>query len=191
MESNRWRILKKFATKLYPMSIAKRQTFSKFFYHYLPYISWVDVIYLTCLVFLKSPWWLVWIFCAPTPLPENIKLRKWVEKYFMARQYMSKIFRDHKKNPRTHLPTYLMYGPILSELSDSSSELLKGRFSCIFYDAGINCIFFNICLFILCIAFCYRLEYLLVLNSTILIIILEKKVIFASTRRTLLAKVYF
>ena len=157
------------------MSIAKRQTFSKIFYHYLPYISWVDVIYLTCLVFLKSPWW----------------LRKWFEKYFMARQYMSKIFRDHKKNPRTHLPTYLMYGPILSELSDSSSELLKGRFSCIFYDAGINCIFFNICLFILCIAFCYRLEYLLVLNSTILIIILEKKVIFASTRRTLLAKVYF
>ena len=28
----------------------------------------VDVIYLTCLVFLKSPWWLGWIFCAPTPL---------------------------------------------------------------------------------------------------------------------------
>ena len=39
-----------------------------YFYHYLPYICWVDVIYLTCLVFLKSPWWLVWIFCAPTPL---------------------------------------------------------------------------------------------------------------------------
>ena len=32
----------------------------------LPYICWVDVIYLTCLVLLKSPWWLVWIFCAPT-----------------------------------------------------------------------------------------------------------------------------
>ena len=29
------------------------------FYHYLPYICWVDVIYLTCLAFLKSPWWLV------------------------------------------------------------------------------------------------------------------------------------
>ena len=39
-----------------------------YFYHYLPYICWVDVIYLTCLVFLKSPWWLVWIFCAPTSL---------------------------------------------------------------------------------------------------------------------------
>ena len=39
-----------------------------YFYHYLPYICWVDVIYLTCLVFLKSPWWLVWIFCALTPL---------------------------------------------------------------------------------------------------------------------------
>ena len=38
------------------------------FYHYLPYICWVDVIYLTCLVFLKSPWWLVWVFCAPTHL---------------------------------------------------------------------------------------------------------------------------
>ena len=35
------------------------------FYHYLSYIWWVDVIYLTCLVFLKSPWFLVWIFCAP------------------------------------------------------------------------------------------------------------------------------
>ena len=37
-----------------------------YFYHYLPYICWVDVIYLTCLAFLKSPWWLVWIFCTPT-----------------------------------------------------------------------------------------------------------------------------
>ena len=45
-----------------------------YFYHYLPYICWVDVIYLTCLVFLKSPWWLVWIFCVPTPL--KIKLGK-------------------------------------------------------------------------------------------------------------------
>ena len=27
----------------------------KCFYHYLPYICWVDVIYLTCLAFLKSP----------------------------------------------------------------------------------------------------------------------------------------
>ena len=42
--------------------------FLKIFITILPDICWVDVIYLTCLVFLKSPWWLVWIFCAPTPL---------------------------------------------------------------------------------------------------------------------------
>ena len=39
-----------------------------YFYHYLSYICWVYVIYLTCLVFLKSPWWLVLMFCAPNPL---------------------------------------------------------------------------------------------------------------------------
>ena len=66
---------KKIVTKLYLVSIAKdpsirikmHQTFFFYFYHYLPCICWVDVIYLTCLVFLKSPWWLVWIFCVPTP----------------------------------------------------------------------------------------------------------------------------
>ena len=42
-----------------------------YFYHCLPYICWGDVIYLTCLVFLKSPWWLVWTLCAPTSL--NLK----------------------------------------------------------------------------------------------------------------------
>ena len=47
-----------------------------FFDHYLPYICWLDVIYLTLLVFLKSPWWLAWIFCAPTTLTWKIKLRK-------------------------------------------------------------------------------------------------------------------
>ena len=44
------------------------QTFFFCFYHCLPYICWLDVIYLTCLAFLKSPWLLVWIFCPPTPL---------------------------------------------------------------------------------------------------------------------------
>ena len=44
-----------------------------YLYCYLPYISWVDVIYLTWLVFLKSPWWFVWIFCAPTPLRKITK----------------------------------------------------------------------------------------------------------------------
>ena len=39
-----------------------------FFYHYSPYIYWVDVIFLTCLVVLKSPWLLVWTFCAATSL---------------------------------------------------------------------------------------------------------------------------
>ena len=38
------------------------------FYHYLPYICWVDLIYLTYFIYLKSPWWLVWIFCASSPL---------------------------------------------------------------------------------------------------------------------------
>ena len=39
-----------------------------YFYHYLSYICWVDVFCLICPVFLKSPWWLVWIFCIPIPL---------------------------------------------------------------------------------------------------------------------------
>ena len=41
-----------------------------FFYfdHYLTYICRVDVIYWTRHVFIKSPWWLVWIFCAPITL---------------------------------------------------------------------------------------------------------------------------
>ena len=32
------------------------------------------------------------------------------EKYFMAPQYMSKIFHDLHKNPPAHFSTYLMYG---------------------------------------------------------------------------------
>ena len=52
-----------------------RQTFF-YFYHYLHYIYWVNVIYLKCLVFLKSPWWLVWIFWAPSPITWKIKSRK-------------------------------------------------------------------------------------------------------------------
>ena len=82
------------------MSIAKdkvpsiRLKYIKHFfyiYHYLHYICWVDVIYLTCLVFLKSPWWLVWIFCIPTHLTLKlnfkIKLRKEnTRKYFVTNQ---------------------------------------------------------------------------------------------------------
>ena len=52
------------------------------FYHYLPYIYWVDVSYLTCLVFLISLWWLVWIF------------------------------HDPHKSPLLSSTTYLMYGPL-------------------------------------------------------------------------------
>ena len=33
------------------------------------------------------------------------------EKYFMAHQYMPKIFHDPHKNPLALPPTYLMYGP--------------------------------------------------------------------------------
>ena len=38
--------------------------------------GWVDVIYLRCLVFLKFPWWLVWIFCAPILLNLKNKITK-------------------------------------------------------------------------------------------------------------------
>ena len=38
--------------------------------------GWVDVIYLRCLVFLKFPWWLVWIVCAPTLLNLKNKITK-------------------------------------------------------------------------------------------------------------------
>ena len=68
-----------FVAKLYLVSIGKgkdpnirikmHQTLFLIFttIYYLPYISWVDVIYLTCLVSLKSPCCLVWVFCASTP----------------------------------------------------------------------------------------------------------------------------
>ena len=75
-----WR---KFVTKLYLVSIAKNkdpsirvkihQTCFLLFCHYLPYICWVGVIYLICLIFLKSPWWPAGIFCAPNPLTSKIK----------------------------------------------------------------------------------------------------------------------
>ena len=45
-----------------------------FFFEFLPLFSlyllsgWVDVTYLTFFAFLKSPSWLVWIFCTLTPL---------------------------------------------------------------------------------------------------------------------------
>ena len=41
------------------------------------------------------------IFCCPS---------KKFEKYFMAHQYVPKIFHDLHKNPPAFAPTYLMYG---------------------------------------------------------------------------------
>ena len=38
------------------------------------------------------------------------------EKYFVAHQYMPKIFHDPYKNPPAPSPTYLMYGPLLEVL---------------------------------------------------------------------------
>ena len=67
--------------------IKTHQTFFFYFYYYLPYIYWVDVIHLTYLVFVKSLWWLVWIFCAPNLLTWKTKLRKQnIRKYFVAYQ---------------------------------------------------------------------------------------------------------
>ena len=76
------------------------------------------MIYLTCLVFLKS---LVWIFSTPIPLiqkknyenrtQENILCPiKNLEKYFTIHQYMPKTFHDPDKNPPASSPIYLMYG---------------------------------------------------------------------------------
>ena len=36
-----------------------------YFYHCLPYVSWINAICLTYNVFLKCSWCLVWIYCAP------------------------------------------------------------------------------------------------------------------------------
>ena len=37
--------------------------------------------------------------------------RQKFEKYFMAHQYMPKIFHDPSKNPLTPHPTYLIFDP--------------------------------------------------------------------------------
>ena len=36
---------------------------------------------------------------------------KYFQKYFIAHQYMPKIFHDPCQNPLDPLPTYFMYGP--------------------------------------------------------------------------------
>ena len=62
MEPERSKLLKEIC------HVQKTSNIFIYFYPHLPYICWVDVIYLTCLIFLKSLWWLFWIFCAPTSL---------------------------------------------------------------------------------------------------------------------------
>ena len=81
-----------FAYSLIPVGF-KAILMSDFWFSWVKmhYICWVDVIYLSCLVFLKSPWWLVWIFCVPTHLTLKlnfkIKLRKEnTRKYFVTNQ---------------------------------------------------------------------------------------------------------
>ena len=74
------------------IKVKMHQTFCLNFYHYLPYICWVNVIYLTCIVFLKSPWWLVCIFCTPIPPKKLQKLN--IRKCFMVHQKFWRIFHD-------------------------------------------------------------------------------------------------
>ena len=92
------------------IKVKMHQTFFFYFYHYLPHTCWVDMIYLTCRVFLKSPWWLVSIFCIPTPLNISWTINICL-KYFMT---ATKTLRP--------LPTYLMYGPSTNPL-DSGRKL--------------------------------------------------------------------
>ena len=49
------------------------------------------------------------------------------QKYFMAHQYMPKIFNDPHKNPPALSPTYLMYGPLAQNLMEKSSENMALR----------------------------------------------------------------
>ena len=99
-----------------------------YFYHYLLYFCWVDAIYLTCLVFLKSPWWLVWIFCAPMPLILKNKITKIDHKKIFCgpSKIISGLINTCLKyfmSPTKIIcpPTYLMYGPLLTLLSFRSS----------------------------------------------------------------------
>ena len=104
------------------------------FFNHLSYICWVDVIYLTCLAFLKSPWWSVCIFCAPIPLTQKIKLGKFLwpiknfDIYFLAHQCMPKIFRETHKIP---------LAPPLNLRSLTFQHLLK-KLHQTFYDGHIH-----------------------------------------------------
>ena len=51
-------------------SKCSKNDFRGFYYHLL--YAWVDLICSTCLIFLKSPWWLVWTFCAKDLLKGTI-----------------------------------------------------------------------------------------------------------------------
>ena len=121
-----WR---KFVSKLYIESTGKSKDLlirlklhetSFYFYYYLPYICLVDVIYLTCFVFLKSAWWLVWIFCAPLNLKnkttgiEQKKIFRCQSKILKNVSWPINIWLNYFTSPTEFLrtpPTYLMYGP--------------------------------------------------------------------------------
>ena len=104
---------------------------SSFFYyefcwHFLSN-TLLHLIHFWCLIFNESPWWSIWRFFFQTPLNFWVKLlkSKWGKiikknilwpiknfpKYFIARQYKSKIFPDPCRNPLVLLPIYLMYSP--------------------------------------------------------------------------------
>ena len=72
-----------------------QKKFSLNFYLHLSYTCWVDVVYLTCLTFLKSLWKPDETFCAQTILTWKLRLLKEnIRKYFVAHQKFSKIFHD-------------------------------------------------------------------------------------------------
>ena len=83
------------------------------------------MIYLTCLVFLKSSWWVVWIFCAPTTYKLKNKIMKIEHKKIICGSSKTlkniswpiNICLKYFMTPiNTHCvpPTYLMYGPCIN-----------------------------------------------------------------------------
>ena len=97
------------------------------------YICWVDVMYWTCLVFFKSPWWLVWIFCTPTSFLnfknkiieiEHKKIFRGSSKILKNISWPINICLKYFMTPtKTLCPPppllscrYLMYGPLLHYL---------------------------------------------------------------------------
>ena len=81
-----------------------------YFYHYFPYICCVNVNYLTRLVFLKSSWWLVWIFCASTSLrKQNIKNISGPSKILKNISWPINIRLNYFMNPTATLQSPLLH----------------------------------------------------------------------------------